>query len=63
MPLNFSKISNFISHKIPKGQTKENMAGKTYLENYILVTQGSLSDWKVEVRDIPQRSGLLHIKY
>lgn len=39
------------------------MAGKTYLENYILVTQGSLSDWKVEVMDIPQRSGLLHIKY
>lgn len=50
-------------HKIPKGQTEENMAGKTYLESYILVTQGSVSDWKVEVMDIPQRSGLLHIKY
>lgn len=62
-PLNFSKTSNFISHKLPKGQTKENMTGKNYLENYTLVSQGSLSNWKVEVRDIPQRSSLLHMKY
>lgn len=63
MILNFSKTSDFILHKTPKGQNKDNTAGKNYLENYTLVTQGSLSDWKVEVRDIPQRSGLLSVKY
>lgn len=63
MLLNFSKTSDSISHKMPEGQNKENMVGKNYLENYPLVTQGSFSNWKVEVRDIPQRSGLLNIKY
>lgn len=62
-PLNFSKTFNFTSRKIPKGQTKKNMADKNYLENYILVSRGSFSHWKVEVRDIPQMSSLRHIKY
>lgn len=63
MLLNFRETSDSISCKIPKSQNKENMVGKNYLENYSLVTQGSLSNWKVELRDIPQRSGLLNIKY
>lgn len=48
MFLNFNKISDFTSWKIPEGQNRESTTGKNCMENCTLFIQGSLSNCKAE---------------